>query len=182
MMGIALFATGDIEQGRDHSDRAFRFYDSAAHRSLGTRFGQDAGVSILSYRAYAQWVLGLSYLQKREYEKGIAHLEKAVASSGNSPRYVASLGYAFAVAGRKAEAERGLDKLRGLSKQRYVSPYYTATVYAGTGNAQGALEWLERAYQERDGWIPYIQSQPEFDGLRSDPGFQALVGRMNFPR
>jgi hypothetical protein len=58
MMGIALFATGDIEQGRDHSDRAFRFYDSAAHRSLATRFGQDVGVSILSYRAYAQWVLG----------------------------------------------------------------------------------------------------------------------------
>ena len=54
MMGIALFATGEIEQGRDHSDRAFRLYDPAAHRPLGTRFGQDAGVSILSYRAYAQ--------------------------------------------------------------------------------------------------------------------------------
>ena len=75
-----------------------------------------------------------------------------------------------------------MDKLRDLSKQRYVSPYYTATVYAGMGNAQGALEWLERAYQERDGWIPYIQSQPEFDGLRSDPRFQALLGRMGFPR
>jgi serine/threonine-protein kinase len=131
---------------------------------------------------YANWALGLSYLQEREYEKGIAHLEKAVASSGNSPRYVASLGYAFAVAGRTAEAERVLDKLRTLSKQRYVSSYYTAAVYAGMGNTQSALEWLERAYQERDGWICYIQSQPEFDSLRSDPRFQALVGRMNFPQ
>jgi len=95
---------------------------------------------------------------------------------------VASLGYAFAVAGRTAEAERVLDKLRTLSKQRYVSSYYTAAVYAGMGNTQSALEWLERAYQERDGWICYIQSQPEFDSLRSDPRFQALVGRMNFPQ
>jgi len=88
---------------------------------------------------YAHW----GYIRKREYEKGITHLQKAVTSSGNSPRYLASLGYAFAVAGRTAEAGRVLDKLRDLSKQRYVSPYYTATVYAGMGKAQRNLTNLK---------------------------------------
>ena len=58
IMGISLTCTGDIAQGRAHSDRAFALYDPAAHRSLGTRFGQDAGVSILSYRSLALWILG----------------------------------------------------------------------------------------------------------------------------
>ena len=152
------------------------------HRADDAILQSQKAVALDPNLDYAHWALGLGYMQKREDEKGITHLEKAVTSSGSSPRYLASLGYAFEATGRTAEAGRVLDKLRDLSKQRYVSPYYTATVYAGMGNAQGALEWLERAYQERDGWIPYIQSQPEFDGLRSDPGFQALVGRMNFPR
>jgi eukaryotic-like serine/threonine-protein kinase len=131
---------------------------------------------------YALWALGLGYMQKRESENAIIHLQKAVLASGSSPRYLASLGYAFAVAGRTAEARSVLDKLRDLSQQRYVSPYYTATVYAGMGNPQAAVEYLERAYQERDGWIPYIQAQPEFDHLRADPRFQALVSHLNFPR
>jgi TolB-like protein/Tfp pilus assembly protein PilF len=130
---------------------------------------------------YAHWALGLGYMQKKEYEKGIAHLQKSVSSSGSSPRYLASLGYALAVAGRKPEAEKIVQRLSDLSKQRYVSPYYTATLFAGMGNKQRALEWLERSCQERDGWVPYIQTQPEFDGLRSDPHFRELVSRMNFP-
>ena len=99
-----------------------------------------------------------------------------------SPRYLREP--RLGICGRRPAswAGRALDKLPDLSRQRYVSPYYTVTVYAGIGKAQSALEWLERGYQERDGWIPNIQSQPEFDGLRSDPRFQALVGRMNFPR
>ena len=128
---------------------------------------------------YAHWALGLGYIQKRDYEKGIAHLQKSVTSSGSSPRYLASLGYALAVAGRKPEAETIAIRLSDLSKRRYVSPYYTATLYAGLGNKRKALEWLETSFQERDGWIPYLQTQPEFDSLRSDPHFQELVSRMN---
>ena len=58
IMGISLTVTGDFAQGRAHSDRAFALYDPAEHRPFGTRFGQDAGVSILSYRSFALWMLG----------------------------------------------------------------------------------------------------------------------------
>ena len=58
LMGISLLCTGDIAEGRAHLDRAIALYDPAEHRPLATRFGQDVGVSILSYRSWALWFLG----------------------------------------------------------------------------------------------------------------------------
>ena len=50
--------TGDIAEGRAHFDQAIALYDPAEHRPLATRFGQDVGVAILSYRSLALWLLG----------------------------------------------------------------------------------------------------------------------------
>ena len=58
LMGSSLMLTGDVAEGRAHYDQALAFYDPAAHRPLATRFGQDVGVSILSYRSLALWLLG----------------------------------------------------------------------------------------------------------------------------
>jgi len=58
LTGISLLCIGDIVQGRTHLDRAFALYDAAAHRPLATRIGIDTGVSVLSYRPLALWLLG----------------------------------------------------------------------------------------------------------------------------
>ena len=58
LMGISLAWTGDIAKGRAHYDQGIALYDPAAHRPLATRFGQDAGVSILCHRSMALWLLG----------------------------------------------------------------------------------------------------------------------------
>src|SRR5262249_22324359 len=58
LMGTSLLLTGDIAKGREQFDHAFALYDSAKHRPLATRFGQDVGASIFVYRALAQWMLG----------------------------------------------------------------------------------------------------------------------------
>jgi class 3 adenylate cyclase len=58
LMGNSLTLTGDIAKGRAHYNHAFALYDPATHRALATRFGQDVRVSILAYRALAQWMLG----------------------------------------------------------------------------------------------------------------------------
>ena len=44
-MGFALTFTGDAAQGRIHFDQSIDLYKPAEHRSLATRFGQDAWVS-----------------------------------------------------------------------------------------------------------------------------------------
>jgi hypothetical protein len=60
MAGTSLLSTGDIGEGRRHYDKAIALYDPAEHRPLATRFGQDAGVSALSYRSLAPKVLAHS--------------------------------------------------------------------------------------------------------------------------
>src|SRR5208337_1987953 len=58
LMGNSLLLTGACAESRAHYDQAIALYDPAEHRSLATRFGQDARVSILSYRSLALWLLG----------------------------------------------------------------------------------------------------------------------------
>jgi len=125
----------------------------------------------------AHFNLGLAYEQKKMFPQAIASFQKAIASSGG-PLMEAALGHAYAVAGRRAEAQEVLDRLIELSKQRYVSAYQIATIYAGLGETDQAFAWLEKAYGERNNWLAYLKVDPIFDGLRSDSRFAALVRRV----
>ena len=58
LMGMSLLLTGEVAAGRAHLDRALALYDPTEHRPLATRFGQDVGVAILSFRSLALWLLG----------------------------------------------------------------------------------------------------------------------------
>ena len=58
LMGTSALLTGEVAAGRAHLDRALALYDPTEHRPLATRFGQDVGVAILSFRSLALWLLG----------------------------------------------------------------------------------------------------------------------------
>ena len=58
LMGMSPLLTGEVAAGRAHFDRALALYDPTEHRPLATRFGQDVGVAILSFRSLALWLLG----------------------------------------------------------------------------------------------------------------------------
>ncbi len=58
LLANSLLCVGDFAEGLVHLDRALALYDPAAHRPLATRFGQDIGVAILSWRPFALWMLG----------------------------------------------------------------------------------------------------------------------------
>jgi DNA-binding winged helix-turn-helix (wHTH) protein/predicted ATPase len=91
VMGIALLCTGDIAEGRAHLDRAIALYDPVEHRPLATRFGVDAQVSILSYRALALWTLGYpkAALTDTEYAikiaREIGHAATLMYALGHAP-------------------------------------------------------------------------------------------------
>ena len=91
---------------------------------------------------------------------------------------VASLGYAYAVSGKRDEAIRVLDSLKALYKQRKCSPYDIAMIHTGLGDNERALEWLEKAYEERTGGLLLLKVEPIFDNLRSDPRFVKLTRRL----
>jgi hypothetical protein len=68
------------------------------------------------------------------------------------------------------------------AKRRYVSPYDVATIYAGLDEKEQALDWLERAYEDRSGWLAWwLKSDPKFDILRSDSRFKNLLMRIGLP-
>jgi len=91
------------------------------------------------------------------------------------------LGYLYAVSGRRGEALRIAEHLTELSNLQYVDPYKIAIVYAGLSDKERALAWLEKAYNERSSFMSQLKVDAFFDNLRSDPRFQDLLRRMNFP-
>jgi serine/threonine protein kinase/Tfp pilus assembly protein PilF len=133
------------------------------------------------YFAPAYSVLGMTYLQKSMYKEGMAEFEKALVISPGSTLLLSWLGYAYAVTGRKAEAQKVLDQLNESSKQKYVPALYRAGIYAGLGEKDKAFEWLEKSYEDRSIGVGFgtIKVDPIYDPLRSDPRFQDLLRRMN---
>jgi serine/threonine protein kinase/Flp pilus assembly protein TadD len=130
----------------------------------------------------ARMGLSLAYIQKSAYQQGIAELEKAAAISGGAAPALSNLGYAYAMAGRKAEAQKELDKLEELAKKEYIPAGSRVRIYAGLGDKDKSFRWLETAYAERSiaGTLPgMIKVDPIFDPLRSDPRFADLLRRMN---
>ncbi len=124
---------------------------------------------------HAHSVLGLAYLQKGMVEQAIAEFQKRTAPATGS---AGDLGQAYALSGRRTEALKEIDKLQELSKQRYVAPYNLALIYASLGDKGNALEWLEKAYEDRSTQLIWIKADPRLDNLRSEPRFKAVVKRM----
>jgi tetratricopeptide (TPR) repeat protein len=101
-------------------------------------------------------------------------LKKAVALSG-SPRATAELGLAYALAGNRIEALKLLTQLNDQSKQRHISPFNLAVIYGGLGDKDRALDWLEKAYEERSPSLNLLKLSPAFTSLHGDPRFVAMV-------
>jgi hypothetical protein len=91
---------------------------------------------------------------------------------------MAALGHTYAVSNRRAEAERILDELIEMSRRIYVSPYSIARIHTGLGNTELALEWLEKACDQRHGILAYLKVEPIFDPLRSEARFTDLLRKM----
>jgi len=128
--------------------------------------------------APAHLLLGQAYLQKGLHAQAISELQSATSLSGNSPIYMAQVGVAYAAAGKNAEALGVTDQLQKVAKQRYVSSYGLAQIYAALGDKQRAMKWLQSAYDERAVWMEYLKMDPVLDSVRSLPRFQDLVRQM----
>ncbi|MCA1617586.1 MAG: hypothetical protein LC729_04130 [Acidobacteria bacterium] len=75
-----------------------------------------------------------------------------------------------------------LDQLKEITRQRYVSAYSFAIVYARLGEKDQAFQWLEKGYQDHALELPILKVDPLFDNLRSDPRFADLVRRVGLPQ
>ncbi len=100
---------------------------------------------------------------------------------GASPEEVAAIPQAYERAGIPGLLRLRLQVFQEEAKRRHVRPTIIADAYAQLGEKDQAMAWLEKAYEERDGFLVQINAWPMLDPLRDDPRFQALLRRMNFP-
>ena len=128
--------------------------------------------------------LGETYCHLHDYEKAARELRRARSSDRTPPGCPFSaglLGYCYGRSGKTGDAERLLSELQERSETTYIPAVSFATTYLGMDDADRAVEWLERAYDEACGTLVWLSLEPIYDPLRSDPRFQALLQRMHFP-
>jgi TolB-like protein/DNA-binding winged helix-turn-helix (wHTH) protein/Tfp pilus assembly protein PilF len=125
-----------------------------------------------------------TYREKGMYSEAIAADKRWSAthlSQSREPYRLAMRASIYGLQGRNDEAEALIKELKETARYRYVSGFFFAEAYAGLGQRDQAITWLERAYGEHDQWMVFANSYPGLDRLRSEPRFQALMRRMNFP-
>ena len=81
------------------------------------------------------------------------------------------------MSGRRDEARKILSELEERSRDRYVSPYNIMLTWLGLGEIDQALNWMERALEERTAWLYLTPIEPRFDKLRADTRFREMVAR-----
>ena len=122
--------------------------------------------------------LGTIYEAQGRFKEAAKARQRSRILQGDSEEEVAGLTNAAAL-GAEGYWRWNLDYLKEKSKQAYVSPRSIAAIHGQLGEMDQAFEWLERAYEERDGILVYLNTAPFFDSLRDDPRFQDLLLRMN---
>ena len=127
----------------------------------------------------AHHVLGLTYIVKGMAKEAATEFEKGDRLGDLHGPDIDALVYA--AAGRRGEARKLLARVMEDAKRGEMTPFAVAQFYVGLGDKQAALDWLEKAYDQHDPFMATLKVNIFFDPLRSEPRFQALLRRMNFP-
>jgi serine/threonine protein kinase/Flp pilus assembly protein TadD len=130
----------------------------------------------------AYWYCSGNLLAKKMWGEAIATLRKLVELTQGSALALSTLGFAYGLGGMKDEAFKILERLEGLSKDRYVGSFWGALVWMGLGERNMVLENMEKAHLEREPFLACLKTWPLLDCFRSEPGFQTLLKKMNLDK
>ena len=131
---------------------------------------------------FAHLFAASAYIDKGMFAEAADEARKAKELSGSSTFPAAQLGYALAKEGKQAEARAVLDEVLKLSTTQYIPPYHLALLYAGLGERDQAIAWLQRGFQQREPLLVFLNVEPKWAGLRADPRFKELVKKIGLPQ
>ena len=136
----------------------------------------------------AHWLKGAIDLSEGDYESAIDELSKAV-SLGGRQIVLADLGSAYGLAKRTTEAKKILDELLETQQKDYVPAICLARIYSRLGETEKTIEWLEKAFEERNGEMVFLKSEingaaddDSLSRLGSHPKVIELLQKMKLPR
>jgi Tfp pilus assembly protein PilF len=122
-------------------------------------------------------LLGFCYERKKLYPLAVEELRKAVALSHRDSETLGWLGWVLALDGQRTEAEKILAELQAAPGEHYAATHDVAMIYAGLGDNESALHYLDEAVTRREADALDIKMQFAWQALRSDARFQALLRR-----
>jgi len=157
LLGVVLGYGGDIEKGREQLRKALEMEPNlpVAHLWLGQQY----------------------IVSPEDFPKAIVHLQKA-AQLGITFA-LGWLGWVFGHIGKKDEAEKMLDRMDEIAKQRYISPFQKALVYFGLDRGDEAFELLQLAHKEREPFLAFSLLAELTGPLRSDPRCKAILEKVS---
>ena len=149
-----------------------------ARRYDQARYHMARAVAMNPTAAETYRVLGLLLAQQDQWAEAERVLREGMTLPGAATYTAAALGYVLARAGKRAEAEALLAELEAQRRSDYVSPVAFATLYLGLDDHERALDWTERALEERRGWLAYLRVNPLLDPLRGQARFEAMIQKL----
>ena len=189
--GWELVSLGRFEEGIAESKRAVELdpLSVEVNETAGQNFyyahQYDLSIDQLrktldldSHYWLARMLLGLAYEGKGDLPRAVAECEKAREIETSIPWPLAELGHAYAVSGRRHDAEAVLKELENQAKATYVPAYNLAEVHVGMSHSEQALALLEKASADRSMLLTFLTSDPEFDSLHSTSRFKDVVRRI----
>src|SRR5438034_7746750 len=148
-----------------------RRYDEAIEQLRGT-------VQMDPEFYWAHRFLGMALDLKGDTTGALAEFTKAF-QLNDDPAGLGFIGHAQARMGHEKEARARLDQMNDAAKRRYVAPYAFALIHLALGDKDQALDWLEKAAQERGlTYFNFIKVDPFLDPLRGDPRFEAVMQKV----
>ena len=167
---------------------------------LSVRISADLGMALLSAGRYDEairqeektmeldsnartpyWIRGMAYQQKNMFDEAIKDYSQALKRSPGNSNFIAALGHAYASIGNIAEAQKCLDTLMVQHKEYPIS-FFIALVYAGLNDKQNAINWLEKACDERSGSVRYLKMEPRLGNLRNEPRYAMLMKKVGLEK
>jgi eukaryotic-like serine/threonine-protein kinase len=121
-----------------------------------------------------------TYVVKGMYPEAVAEWQAATRLSGQAAN-AAAAGDAFQKSGFQGFLKTELDQIL-KNPQANVPDYMAARLHALLGQTNDAFASLEKAYAAREGAMVYLKSDPVMNALRSDPRYQEMVRRLNYPQ
>jgi TolB-like protein/Tfp pilus assembly protein PilF len=192
--GDFLIRSGRLEDAQPELKRALEL------DPLSLRINTTAGLQHYYFRQYepaiqqfkkaldldpnfapAQHALEAAYAQSGMYREAIEERQRILTLSGN-PDLAAAIGEDYRRSGYAGVLQSSLEGLQRVSQERYVSPYNLAEIQARLQQKDQTLASLEEAFNQRDTRLPYMQVEPAFDDIRSNPRFQQLLKRVSTPQ
>lgn len=132
--------------------------------------------------ALAYQVLNRAYRQKHDYENAVAAARKAIELDPSRVELLIEMASDYKKAGRLADARAAIDEWRKRRSGEYNTYFNDVAAALVNGDRNAALTILQRHYAEHSGSLILLNVDPDYDDLRADPRFKALVHRLRLDR